>query len=81
MFLRVVCLSQALFIQLRTALFLLGSAKILENNPDMESTGLHFRHSYPETAKAQPNKQFLAIIESWFVSFDTENSTYGFFWN
>ena len=75
MFFRVVCLSQALFIQLHTALFLLRSARIHENNPDIESAGLHFRHSYPERAKAYLNKQFLAIIESWFDSVDTENST------
>jgi len=41
-----------------------GSARIHENNPDMESAGLHFRHSYLERANAYPNKQFLAIIES-----------------
>lgn len=75
MFFRVVCLSQALFIQLHTALFLLESARIRENNPDIESAGLRFRHSYLERAKAYLNKQFLAIIESWFDSVDTENST------
>lgn len=75
MFFRVVCLSQTLFIKLHTALFLLGSARIHENNPDMESTGLHFRHLYLEKAQAYPNKTFLATIESWFDSVDTENST------